>query len=247
MRVFSSIIMMSALLAAAWCGTVGATGGAIPPKEPEASEWRQEFGISGRDMVSAGRSTYFVLEPGFQLVFESEDAKLVITVLDDTVDVGGVTVRVVEEREWEEGKLIEVSWNLFAIDKDNKDVFYFGEDVDVYKDGKITGHGGSWRAEKDGARPGLIMPGTPAAGMKYYQEMAPGIAMDRAEVISVDEKFKTPAGTFKKCLKTMEGSGLNPDEKEFKIYAPGIGLVKDGDMLLVKYGFSGEEAVGQQP
>ncbi len=199
--------------------------------------WQKEFNLSKRTLLSTGRNTYFILEPGFQLVFESEDEKLAITVLDDTVDVAGVTARVVEEREWENGKLIEVSRNFFAICKDTKDVFYFGEDVDDYKDGKVTAHGGAWRAGKGDNKPGLIMPGTPVVGMKYFQEIAPGVAMDRGEVVSLNETLKTPAGTFKKCLKVQEGSALKTWEKEFKTYAPGIGLIQDADLLLTKHGF----------
>lgn len=157
--------------------------------------------------------------------------------LDETVKVGNVTTRVVEEREWKNENLIEVSRNFFAICTDTKDVFYFGEEVDDYKDGQITGHGGAWRADQPGTKPGLIMPGSPRVGMKYYQEIAPRVAMDRAEVINLEANLKTPAGTFRNCLKTQEGSALKPQEKEFKIYAAGIGLIKDGDMLLTKHGF----------
>lgn len=116
-------------------------------------------------------------------------------------------------------------------------MFYFGEEVDDYKDGRIVGHGGSWLAGEKNYQAGLIMPGTPKVGMRYFQEIAPHIAMDRAEIISLDEKVKTHAGTFDKCLKTQEGSALKPREKEFKQYAPGIGLIQDSDLLLVKYGF----------
>ena len=82
--------------------------------------------------------------------------------------------------------------------------------------------------------------------MKYYQEIAPSVAMDRAEVISLTESLKTPAGTFGNCLKTQEGSALNPLEKELKVYAPGIGLLKDGEMLLTKYGYIDNESLSSQ-
>ena len=201
------------------------------------SEWQEDFGVAKRNLVATGRNPYFILEPGFQLVFETEDEKLVVTVLDDTMDVAGVTTRVVEEREWKNGKLIEVSRNFFAMCKDTKDVFYFGEDVDIYNGLKVTSHDGAWRAGVASAKPGLIMPGAPKVGMKYFQEIAPDVAMDRAEVIGLNETLKTPAGTFDKCLKTQEGSALKPREKEFKTYAPGIGLIQDADLLLTKHGF----------
>jgi hypothetical protein len=82
----------------------------------------------------------------------------------------------------------------------------------------------------------MIMPGSPAVGSGYYQEFAPEIAMDRARILSLDEVVLTPAGTFENCLKTEETSPLEPDAKEYKYYAPGIGLVRDGPFRLVRYG-----------
>jgi hypothetical protein len=40
------------------------------------------------------------------------------------------------------------------------------------------------------------MHGTPKLGMKYYQEIASRVAMDRAEIVSLNDTCKTPAGTF---------------------------------------------------
>ena len=37
-----------------------------------------------------------------------------------------------------------------------------------------------------------------------------------------------------------EGTALNPFEEEFKIYAPGIGLIGDEDLRVTKYGFIDE-------
>ena len=73
--------------------------------------------------------------------------------------------------------------------------------------------------------------------MKYYQEIAPGVAMDRAEVVSLDDELQTPTGNFPNSLKTMEGTALNLIEREFKTYAPGIGLIQDQRLLLTNYGF----------
>ncbi len=206
---------------------------------PDAGEggWLQDFDIANRSLLPTGRNPYFILEPGYRLVFESEDAKLIITVLDDTMAVGNDLTRVVEERELKDGELVEVSRNFFAIDSMTGDVFYFGEEVDDYKNGNVSGHAGAWRAGVANAQPGIYMPGAPKVGMKYYQEHAPGIAMDRAEVVSLDGKFETPAGAFDSCLKTQEGSALKTGEKELKVYARGVGLIQDEDMLLVTHGF----------
>ncbi len=168
---------------------------------------------------------------------ESRDTKVQITVTDETKTVDGVLTRVVEEREWIDGKLYEVAMNYFAICDKSKDVFYFGEDVDFYENGKVVKHDGAWLAGKNNAKAGMIMSGSPEVGMKYYQEIAPNVAMDRAEIVELDGVCNTPAGTFSKCLRVKEGTALNIFETEYKIYAPNIGLIGDADMRLTKYGF----------
>lgn len=184
-----------------------------------------------------GRSPFFVLEPGYQLVLENKKGgQLVITVLNETRKIGNVETRVVEENESENGKTVEISRNFFAFCRETGGVYYFGEEVDIYKNGKIVKHEGAWLAE--GAnKAGVAMPGLALLGARYYQELAPGVAMDRAEIISISETKQTPAGTFAKCLKTEESSPLERGTKEFKYYAPGIGLIQDEDLLLTKYGF----------
>jgi hypothetical protein len=228
-------IRVGAMLAA--LSVIGCDGGIT------GSGYRQEFSMTECALSPTGRSDYFILEPGYQTVLEDSEMRLQITVLDETKVVNGTTVRVVEEREWSKGQLFEVARNFFAICEPTKDVFYFGEDVEFYENGKITGTSGTWRAGKDGAKAGLIMPGKPKVGMKYYQEVAPGVAMDRAEIVSLDETCKTPAGTFSKCMKTREVSSLDFWSSlkfwdvEYKYYAPGIGLVRDQDLVLVKQSF----------
>lgn len=199
--------------------------------------WQQEFDLSGCNMTSTGRNEFFILEPGFRLVLEGNNERLVISVLDETRSIGGVTARVVEEREWKNDALIEVSRNFFAICQETNDVFYFGEEVDDYRGGEIVGHGGAWLAGSDGAEAGLIMSGDPQIGMKYYQEIAPNAALDRAEVVSLVETLETPAGLFTNCLRTHEGTALNLNESEFKTYASGVGLIQEQSLFLTEYGF----------
>lgn len=217
-------------LASLWIGTADAAE--LQPA------YQHDFQISSRNLVTIGRNLYFSLEPGYQLVYEGKGEKLVITVLPETEKVGDIATRVVEEREWQDGELYEVARNFFAMDADTRDILYFGETVDFYKDGKVVNHDGSWRAFENGNMPGLHMAGTPRIGMKYYQEVAPGVAVDHGEVVSLKETLETPAGTFTNCLQVKEGNDLKPKEKEFKRYAPGIGMIDDNkEMFLVSYGF----------
>ena len=122
--------------------------------------------------------------------------------------VDGVETRIVEEREEKDGQLTEVSRNYFAIDKTTKDVYYFGEDVDMYKDGKVVNHDGSWLAGVNDAKFGMMMPGKPKVGDKFYQELSPKVAMDRCEIVALDGEIETPLETFKYCLCMKETSEL---------------------------------------
>jgi hypothetical protein len=230
--------MIAAIVRHLFVAAVSLTfSGAYGQGKAADSQWQTEFNMSGCKLSTSGRNDYFILEPGYQMVFEGGGTRLQLTVLDDTKTVDGVLTRVVEEREWKRGQLYEVSRNYFAICEQTKDVYYFGEDVDYYEKGKVVKHDGAWLAGAKGAKPGLIMPGTPKLKMKYYQEQAPGVAMDRAEIVSLNETCKTPAGTFKNCMKVRETSPLDPGMSEFKYHAPGIGLVIDEDLRLVKHGF----------
>ena len=196
--------------------------------------------VMKRSFASNGRNHYFILEPGFRTVLEGKGKKKIITVLNETKPVAGITTRVVEEKEEKDGKVIEISRNYYAICLNTDDVLYFGEDVDVYSDGKVVSHAGSWLAGEDKAKASLFLPGRPSRGMKYFMEESPGKVMDRAEILCLNKNTTAPAGIFTGCLKIRESSDLNLEEEEIQIYASGIGLIQEGYLSLVQYGFSEE-------
>lgn len=201
---------------------------------------------------STGSNPFFILEPKYQLVLEGEEdgntVNVTITVLEETktfnnLDIGGgvvtnVVTRVVEEVEKVNGVLLEISRNYFALCNRTNSVVYFGEDVDIYDETGTTvvSNEGAWLAGENEARPGLIMLGTVALGARYFQEIAPEVALDRAEITSLDETVETLAGTFENCLETFETTPLDKKSKGFKLYCPGIGLVQDADLTLISFG-----------
>ncbi|PYV14117.1 MAG: hypothetical protein DMG07_12705 [Acidobacteria bacterium] len=188
----NKIVWLPILLAAS---LLAYSGPETPAVEQAAdASWTAEFPVEKGELSASGRNPYFILEPGYQLVLEEGKERLTVTVLDETRMVEGVETRVLEERETKAGKLVEVSRNYFAISKRTNSAFYFGEEVDAYKDGKVAGHEGAWLAGVKGARFGLMMPGQVLLKGRYYQELAPGVAMDRAEIVSMSETVKTPAG-----------------------------------------------------
>ncbi len=198
-------------------------------------DWQSVFSVDKKTLGVKGSNPFFVLTPGYRLTYRHGKDSVSDTVLDETATIDGVECRVIEDRETKNGQLVELTRDYYAIDSGTNDVYYFGEDVDAYKNGTVTGHGGSWRSGVKGARFGLMMPGVPKAGQRFYQEWAPGAGMDRAEILGLQERTTTPAGTFENCVHTRETSAIEKGSEE-KWYAPGIGPVRDAEMLLVEYG-----------
>jgi len=222
-RILTAGMLMAAVVLVAGCD--------MGPRED--ASFRDTFAVTKAQLSSSGTGKYFILEPGTRLTYTHAVDTLTITVLNETKLVDGVQTRVVEEHETEGGKLVEISRNYFAIDKATGDVYYFGEDVDIYKDGKVTAHDGSWASGVNGARFGMMIPGAPKVGDRFQQEVAPQAAMDRVEITSVTETVKTPAGEFKNCVVTKETSPLEAGSSS-KTYAPGVGLVVDDEFVLSK-------------
>ena len=173
------------------------------------------------------------MQPGRVLKLKHGNDTLTVTVLAETQEVDGVVTGVLEERETKNGTLVEVSRNFMATHKNTGDVYYFGEDVDNYKGGKVVNHESAWRAGTGGARFGLMIPAKPTVGQAFYQEIAPKVAMDRVEVVSTTETVKTPAGTFENCVHLRETTPLERDVSH-KYYAPGIGIIKDDEFELAE-------------
>jgi hypothetical protein len=148
-----------------------------------------------------------------------------LRVLKKPAVVGGFRVAVVEVKEYEDGELVEQTLDYYTQCGDGS-VWYVGEKVDEYEDGKLAGHEGQWQAGKGGAKPGLFMPVEPKVGLTFQQEQAPGVAEDRSTVVAVGVDVKTPAGEFTDCLKTEDFAPLDKIT-EFKFYCPKVGLVRE--------------------
>ena len=212
-------------------------GVALAPLQPQTGAgFQSAFRVDPKTLGTKGANAYFNLTPGYRLEYRDGNNTDTLTVLNETKVIDGVETRVVEDRESKNGALVEVTRDYYAIDPASNDVYYFGEDVDVYKNGKVAGHEGAWLSGVKGAKFGLMMPGTPRNGQKFYQEQAPGVGMDRAEILALDEKVTTPAGSFDECIHVVETSDLEKAMRDHKWYRAGVGQVKDGRLLLVAHG-----------
>jgi len=105
-------------------------------------------------------------------------------------------------------------------------VWYFGEEVDIYKNGKIVGHDGAWQAGAGGAVAGIMIPSSPLVGMKYRQEFLRDEAEDLGEIISLTETITVEFGTSSDVVKTNKRTPLEKFSEESKFYATGVGLIR---------------------
>jgi hypothetical protein len=228
----AALVLSSALLVACEDGddtkdgaTEGSTSGS-----PSASS---STGINPADFSATINNRFFPLEPGQKRVYEGEEksgaettkTRVEETVLSETETLAGVEVRVVEVKEFEDGELSEITKDYYAQHKDDA-VYYFGERVDEYSNGQVSGHGGQWLAGEGQNQPGVFMPADPKVGDQFEQERAPGIAEDTSKVIVVGETVDVPAETASDCIKTEDYSPIDK-VTEFKFYCPDIGLMRE--------------------
>jgi hypothetical protein len=134
---------------------------------------------------------------------------------------GGTTETIVSQFiATSERDLLEIAVDWFAQD-DSGNVWYFGEDVFNYEEGRIANMGGTWLAGKDGP-PGLIMPGEPALGQRFNPENIPGLVFESVEVEEVDGTFTLPTGEQLTDVLLLH-EVLDDGSEEFKEYAAGYG------------------------
>jgi len=208
-----------------------------------------EFPIAACEFESTGGNAFLRLQVNRQLYLSNKKCQecvkedglveLWITILPETRvitfpyagQMRTVRARVMEEYETEDGELEEVSRNFVADCNPMNDVYYFGEDV-FDGDGNPLPDG--WLAGRDGAKPGILLPDRAyLLGSRYFQEFAPN-ARDRVEHTSMGFEVDVPAGTFKNCVEMTETSPLEPGHESLKTYCPGIGMVRDDDLELIK-------------
>jgi hypothetical protein len=130
---------------------------------------------------------------------------------------------IVADSAFENGKLAEVALDYFA-QSDAGDVYYLGEDVDNYKDGRVADHEGSWLYGVHTQKLGLMFPATPKMGQRFRSEDVKGITQEDDEVMSVNESASVPAGRFENCVKVKETTS---DGVEYKLYCPGTGVIQE--------------------
>jgi len=228
-------------------GVIGTAGVLLAACGGEGGEPLATPDLNPADFQATVDNPLFPLSSSGPKVFEGEEpdpetgeaieTRVESRVLAETATVADVEVTVVEEKDYEDGELVESTLDYYAQHKDGT-VYYLGERVDDYEGGAVVGHSGQWLAGEGQNEPGIFMPAEPQVGDEFEQERAPGLAEDRSKVVAVNQSVTTPAGTFTDCIKTEDFDPIG-GVTEFKFYCPDIGLVReefpDGHLNLISY------------
>lgn len=211
----------------------------------------EEFVSDFVDPLEIGKSVmpnpYFPLVTGNNWVYEGktvdeegeeETETITVTVTDQTKLIDGITcVTVIDVAEVNE-KIVEITDDWYTQDVSGN-VWYCGEIAENFEnfDGddpetpELTDIDGSWKAGRNGAKAGILLPFAPVVGDVIRQEVAWGEAEDVIEILATDGTEIAPAESCNgNCLVTYDFTPLDSDANENKYYAPGIGLIVEIDL-----------------
>jgi hypothetical protein len=228
-----AVVSALAVAGAALAAVGGGGGGGLP-------QGSEQVRLDPADFTTKIDNPYWPMKPGSRWVYRATDTKgnvekVVIVVTNTTKRIAnGVTARVVVDTVTVDGEPRELTKDWYAQDK-RGNIWYLGEYVSNYENGKVVDHDGSFEAGVDGAQAGIAMPANPKPGMAYRQEYYKGVAEDRGAVVTVgEERVQVPFGFFgRDVLMTRDLVPLEPKVEELKLYGRGVGLLlsvhTDGD------------------
>jgi hypothetical protein len=226
----SAVLFLS--LAPAGVATASSGSGALPCPE------RVPFQAGNFHHPTDIDNEFLPMVPGTRHVYTGTTSggshQIVSTVTDLTKVVDGVTARVVQEVDIQDGQVTESELTLFAQD-DRGDVWNLAEYPEVFNDnGKFIGAPDTWVAGLRNTLPGIHMLAFPekqeVRDEPYLQGSSPSIDfLDCARVHSIDGTATVPVGTFHDVLTTWETSPLESTTAiQTKEHAPHVGIVRVG-------------------
>jgi hypothetical protein len=195
----------------------------------------EPLSVDPTDFTDPKPNPYFPLVPGTISIYRGteEDERLLerLTITHETKMILGVTTTIVHDIIWANGLLAEKTTDWYAPDNDGN-VWYFGEATAVYDDqGHVITTEGSWEAGVEGAIAGTIMPADPHPTDAYRQEIYPGHAEDQAWIVQQHAKVRVPYGQVDQVVRSFEWTRLEPHVMAAKFYAPGLGIVRESDVV----------------
>ena len=222
-------VVTAAIGAAAQAGATPASHGSQTIKSGAGPGWPKTLHPS--DFVRRIDNPWFPLKPGSKWHYRGvdSDGRFIdnMRVTQRTKKIEGVRVTVVHDVVRRHGKPREITNDFYAQDH-HVNIWYFGENTrELNSHGHVTSRAGSFRAGRNGARPGVLIPGHPTVGQKARQEFYKGHAEDHFKVLDVNARVSTPFVSSNHAVRTREWTPLEPKVLDNKWYVHGVGDVKE--------------------
>jgi hypothetical protein len=186
--------------------------------------------LNPRDFVRVIDNPYYPLPVGRTLIYrgvrDGQTQTDRVHVTSRTKVIEGITATTVSDVARHNGKLLEKTTDWFAQDKQGN-VWYLGEDTAAYLANGQIDRSGSWQAGVHDGEPGIIMLAHPQIPDAYRQEFLRGQAEDTAWIVNKGGSVRVPFGVVHHILTSLEFTRLEPGVIDQKIYAPGIGIVRE--------------------
>lgn len=156
--------------------------------------------------------------------FHTETTLLPETRLIEWTEGETVETRVSQYVAYLDGRIQEAALDFYA-QADDGSVWYFGEEVNDYRDGTVFSTEGTWLAGRDGP-PAMIMPGDPRIGDVHRAENIPAVAFEEVAIKTVGKTVAGPTGPVEGAIvgRELHDDGTYSD----KIFAPGYGEFYSG-------------------
>jgi hypothetical protein len=225
----TAAVTTAALVGGDLAGAVPASKASTTIKSGAGPGWPRTLQPS--DFVARVDNPLFPLKPGSRWHYRGVDGDGRFTdnmrVTHRTKTIEGVQATVVHDVVLRHGKPREVTSDWYAQDR-HGNVWYFGENTkELDRHGHVTSREGSFKAGRDGARPGVLFPGHPRVGLKARQEYYKGHAEDHFKVLDRHAQVSVPYVASHHAVKTKEWTPLEPGIVEHKYYVRGVGDVKE--------------------
>jgi hypothetical protein len=229
------------LAVASACGSPGASQDAslpgVVPADPSASQaLTEEFPYGAFADPATIDNKWLPLPPGTQFVWDGETVadgeavahRIVLTVTDMTKVIDGVETRVAFDEDYSDGELVEAEIFFLAQDDDGN-VWRMGEYPEEYDAGEFV-DAPAWLAGAQDALAGYWMTAAPAVGDRSYaQGWGPEVGWaDRGKVVQAGIEDCVELGCYENVLVIEEWALDEPDAKQLKYYAPGVGNIRVG-------------------
>ena len=164
------------------------------------------------DFTIAINNPYFSIPVGTTMIYEAKTKegleRIEIMVPGWTRTVDSVQTLVFWDRVYRDDVLIEDTRDYLAQHTQTGELWYFGEDVDNYENGKFVDHHGAWIAGVNGAKAGIWMLANPQVGDEFRNEYYKGEAEDITKIVAINQTVTVPSGTYDNCVKTLDWSPL---------------------------------------